>query len=754
MKAVENKIKELAFNQQSTKDGLAEIQQNENAKSEAIKLLREIKAPNTFVSSPYIQYAESVRTYNDMVTDYAEILLNRNINKVDDFGRQFNSLNSLLESPLSFEENMFGYENQTPVEAMIARKSKDNVASKMSDNPEAMRSQPEWQKGWRGRSVNSDRKDNPTKVTTIESNAAFLGETSYNELILAKLKGLLPKIGGVNITLDNYYNTMGFVVPYKENLKNADDVAHALLNDVLFKYKVPYDLEIAIDVDKNGNEIKSSLIQIKNRLKDITKTPAVSMGVARRISEALVGDGQLMDWFNSLETLIGFDRSAKIIDPEKALAVVQSINGKESFAYKFAKQMLFRMYNNEITANEGSRERTIGALNSNDKVSNYSLFDNIMDLQDLLMYSNQANYSENANFPSDMTDEKMIDIIRRLPEILESIDAINHDIGLARKSFSRFRSEHVRKTILGDIRLVQEQNADGIRANKELLDEIKNSFFDIQALDDIQWHLDYISKGGIVGVEGFSALQLMDRLAAIPSAASQEYFVTVPPSVRVGGLVDRYWALKEFFTNPMMKDADGKRLTGTDNYVYNTIEKVADRPDEFDENYMQDRAARPGMADETVNRMPEGSEQTQEQLEAARRKEQFEEFKKIKSWMTHAGIAIFQTFTNPKEVYSHEIDIYKVRQFFTLFAQAIAESEQAVDAMNAGQSDIQLSNEYRNRVNNMMAEQVQLWSNKYGADGFAEILANIMMRYKGYFKEIVIAIKKIHLYNIFKKYIS
>jgi hypothetical protein len=725
MKAVENKIKELAFNQQSTKDGLAEIQQNENAKSEAIKLLREIKAPNTFVSSPYIQYAESVRTYNDMVTDYAEILLNRNINKVDDFGRQFNSLNSLLESPLSFEENMFGYENQTPVEAMIARKSKDNVASKMSDNPEAMRSQPEWQKGWRGRSVNSDRKDNPTKVTTIESNAAFLGETSYNELILAKLKGLLPKIGGVNITLDNYYNTMGFVVPYKENLKNADDVAHALLNDVLFKYKVPYDLEIVIDVDKNKNEIKSSLIQIKNRLKDITKTPAVSMGVARRISEALVGDGQLMDWFNSLETLIGFDRSAKIIDPEKALAVVQSINGKESFAYKFAKQMLFRMYNNEITANEGGRERTIGALNSTDKVSNYSLFDNIMDLQDLLMYSNQANYSENANFPSDMTDEKMIDIIRRLPEILESIDAINHDIGLARKSFSRFRSEHVRKTILGDIRLIQEQNADGIRANKELLDEIKNSFFDIQALDDIQWHLDYISKGGIVGVEGFSALQLMDRLAAIPSAASQEYFVTVPPSVRVGGLVDRYWALKEFFTNPMMKDADGKRLTGTDNYVYNTIEKVADRPDEFDENYMQDRAARPGMADETVNRMPEGSEQTQEQLEAARRKEQFEEFKKIKSWMTHAGIAIFQTFTDPKEVYSHEIDIYKVRQFFTLFAQAIAESEQAVDAMNAGQSDIQLSNEYRNRVNNMMAEQVQLWSNKYGADGFAEILANI-----------------------------
>ena len=54
-KGVENSIKELAFNQQSTKDGLAEIQQNENTKREAIKLLREIKAPNAFVSAPHTQ---------------------------------------------------------------------------------------------------------------------------------------------------------------------------------------------------------------------------------------------------------------------------------------------------------------------------------------------------------------------------------------------------------------------------------------------------------------------------------------------------------------------------------------------------------------------------------------------------------------------------------------------------------------------------------------------------------------------------
>lgn len=698
--------------------------ENEQAKVDSIRILKQMPQSEFPIAAPYIQYAQSVNDYNEMVTDYAEVLLNKNINKLDEFGREFEQLSSLLEKPLPFEPNMFGFENQTPEEAVEVRKRKDVVEKKMASTPDAIQNQPEWQKGFRGRSITKDRKENPSKVVTIENNAAYLGETEYNNLLLAKLKGAVPTMAGFDYSFDQYYQTMGFVLPSKENLKNSDEVVYTLLKDHLFKHKLPHDFEVVIGKDLNGNEIKSKLIGIADKMKGV-KTNATKRSIAKQVSEALVGDGQLMEWFNSLEALIGFDRSRRSVDPETALGVVQSLNGRESFAYRFAKQMLFRMYNNNITQGDGRNERTLDASKENVNEREYSLFDNIQDLQDLLMYSNQAKYGQVEG----MDDSKMIAILGRLPEILESINAINHDIGLARKAFSRFRSEFLRQTILGDIRLIQEQNAEGIRANRELAEQIKKSFFDIQALDDIQWQIDYLEKGGIVGVEGFSALDLMDRLASIPSSASKEYFINYTGNAKTASLVDRYWALKEFFENPMMQ-VDGKSVADTHNYVFNTIEKVEDRPDENDENYTQDRPARPGMADETINRMREGSEQTQEQLEATRRKELFEEFKKINSWMTNAGIAVFQTFEDSSEVYSHEIDVSKVRRFFDVFAQVMAFEEHTANrpyetAVGRYGPELSRDNEARTRLNNMMAEQLQMWINKYGPDGLSPIFAKI-----------------------------
>lgn len=684
--AMQDRIKQLVAKQQNVADNISRIIEEYNARIKAIDLLGKMPASTEATSVDYKRFAEATNNYNELVVDYAEILLNRNLNKVDEFGRSFTKLTSLYKNPFTFEENLFGYENQSPEKAIETRDAKRKVESELVNTPEKIEEQIEWQQGFRGRSTSKDREDNPLKLTTIEGNAAFLGEEEYNNMLLTKLKGANIEMDGLEYSFDDFYKTMGFLTQAGSRLKDGDDVVYSSLKDNLFKYKLPNDLKVITGYDANDKPIEKPIrFAYKTLLDKFTKGNVTLRQLANQITAPLVEDGTLMEWFENLNSLIGFDMSAGNIDPNTSLGVVKSINGKESFAFKFAKQLLYRMYNNSPVVTRNGEQRTAKALDEEPLNRDYSLFDNIKDLQDLLMYSDPTKYSNRPEY-KEITNEKATDILLRLPSIFESIDAINHDIGLARKSFSRFRSEHVRNTIYADIRLIQEQNTDGIRANKELSEQIKKSFYDIQALDDIEWQIKYHSKGGVVGVKGFNALDLMSRFAAIPSSASKEYFVS----------------------------SEG------------VVQKVESRVDENDPDFLEDRPAKMGPFDETVSMMAQGVEQTQEQIDSARRKEQNEELKKIKSWATHAGIAVFQTFSSPKDIHSHSLDVEKTRRFFQLFSKAIAESETAIVLMeNDRQSEIGKLNRYRNAVNAMMAEQVSLWSNKYGDEGFADVLANI-----------------------------
>lgn len=685
----------------------------EALRNEAVALLR---SPET-VSEPLlannaVAYASAVNDYNDLVLNYAEFILNKNLNKVDEFGRNFTPLNAAerISSIVPYQPNMFGYSNQNPIEARAARNARDKKFNELKDNPESLKSTYEWQHAYVGRYVSRDRKGNPDKVVTIDSNAANLGEEEYQRYLMAKLTGEPLMNNDGQQSYEDFYNTMGFN-PLRLDINTDGENEPLKLNEYLRKYPIP-DVEVTTMMSSDG-AIKLGIRKLNSTIiAGMIKNGKYVNSAVEGILNGFFETGDIDAWFSSVEKLIGYNRQTGEHN------VVFSLNGRESFASKFANQMKYRLFNNQKTVLTQNGERI-----SNPDPANPSLYEFIQKMREVHYFLNPSKYKDKPGYRKNVSDAEVSDVLARLPDFLEAVDAVNHDIGLARKSYSRFKSQYLKRTILGDIRLIQQQDADGIRANKELRDLIRKSYVDIEGFEDIAWMEGYNDKNGPIGFRGITATQLMNRLVSIPSSAAKEYFVTNTPSQYGKDAIDRFHSLADAFGNPMKKDAVGKSTHDTFNLVFNTLEQPENRPNEYDDEFSDDRPTRAGFGDETAGVMPQGSELTPEQLAASRKADLNEELKKIRSWVLHAGVSVFQSIPElAGDYYSSKIDTQRAKMFFTLFAAVNAEG----DSFNSAEYQ-----SARSILNNLLADQTNFLARKYReknnsiSQDFLDILSKI-----------------------------
>ena len=690
---------------------------------------RNVPTETGVVSPNYYSYAETVRDYNDLVLNYAELLLNKNLNKVEDFGRSFTPIASLIPNPsntLTFNVNLFGYNNES---ADVAIANRTNSRKEKNDKTDSeWKATTAWQQSYVGRYTSNDRAQNPEKVSNIESNAALLGEEHYNDYSIARINGEKPMYSGMSVSYSAYYSTMGFV-PLVSKERIVDGYSEPEdLDTYLLKFKVSDNL---IQYKKGETHPTIRGIDADKVLK-ASSDPEQLMRLATLVTNELFDSSKIDVWFSSLQKLIGYNRNTGEVN------IVQSLNGKETFASKFADQLIYRMFDGKLTTGIGAGESII---NSNS--SNKTLFEKINDLRSLYEFTHPMKLRDSPKIRPD----EIVRILADLNVFLEQVDALNQDIGLARKTYSRFKSKYLSSTIMGDVRLIQQQGTEGIRANQELIKIIQDSYYDIQGMDDIAWQMDYLNKNGPVGFQGITAIQMLDAFSKIPSSATNEYFITDPISgaytvetyvktdkgyekqtINVKGkgayraaLLQKYYALDEMYRqlgmgSPRGRDADGKMTYALDNLIFNTVGRPADRPSEFDEEFNEDITPL-NRGQETASSMPSNLDMTEEQLNNQRRIDLISESMRVKSWVTQAALVVFQEFSPVLELqYDSSINTDKAKRFFKLFAdsQAMLGEEQDGDASaNARNASIA-----RIKLAQMIKDQMLFLANKYkNSDG-------------------------------------
>lgn len=729
------------------------ISQN-NKRNELINLAIKKLIDNTEVNtqSSYYNYAAAVKDYNDLVTNYAELLLNKNLNKVDDFGRNFATTYSLIDSPsasLVFNANLFGYNNET-AKAAIANRVASNKALADSESDEEWKQTTAWQQAYVGRFTFNDRADNPEVVMRIESNAASLGENGYNDYVIARISGETLKLGDQEVSYSFYYTTMGFnSLETKQRIVDGYSEPEDL-DAYLLKYKLS-ESPIKFKDFAEGQKIPTlrdiNDRVIKNNQERIDK-------IAMRISEALFEESDISVWFASLQKLIGYNRF------DGTTNIVSEINGKETFASKFAKQLIYRMFDNKKVVTANGVEGIVRQENDN---AEPTLFERLESWRRIYEATHPLKYKDAPKLNKGELEATLADF----KVFLEQIDSLNTDIGLARKTYSRFKSKYVKNTIMGDIRLIQQQGTDGIRANDELIKVVQDSYFDIQGMEDISWQIDYLDKRGPVGFEGVTAIQMLDAFSRIPSSAMNEYFISNPTAesytvernvktkdengndvwtkekvvvrnrnANVATLLQRYYQAQEMYAetgmgSPRAKDSDGKRTYALDNLVFNTLERPADRPSELDEEFNDERT--PLNRGQETDSSFQSDEQSQEDIENRRRADLMEEVKRIKSWAFHSSIVLFQKFSPDSELqYMSEINSDRAKRFFYLFTEsrlAIANfgEEPIVDDFKTSRSAA-AQREFINLVKEQMAFLANRFKNADGSidKAFADIAEKAM----------------------------
>jgi hypothetical protein len=699
----------FASNENSARSSIVE----RDSRDKLLALLKEKNnaQPESPIRPTYYSYAQSVSDYNDLVLNYADILLNKNLSEVDEFGRNFADVTTALENPastLTFNVNLFGYNNELAATAMGHRAAREKA---LSDSPDdaAFKATFAYQQAFVGRIISKDRNNAIDKVVRIESNAAFLGEEAYNDFWIARLSGEVPTIGGLQISYKDYHTTMGFQPLITRERASDGTVEPEDLSLYLLKLRIP-DAEIDFSSKIAGK--KPSVRNFRdNFLKLAQSDVATKETAARLITEQLVDVAQIGKWISDLQDLIGYDNKTGLFD------VVESLNNKETFASKFAKQLIYRIFDNKLVVG-GTKGLTVNGADP----MNPTLFEHLQLIQRVY---DATHPGKSGKKEVNKNDQDLL--LSSLPIILEQIDALNSDIGLARKANSRFKSQYVASTIMGDIRLIQEQGAEGIRANAELIKAIQDSYFDIQAMEDAEWLTNYHTKNGPVGYSGVTALQLIDAFAKIPSSAMNEYFVTQGiQGTNVATLLQRYYQAQEMYAelgmgSPRAKDSDGKTTYALDNLTFNTVERVGDRPSEADEEFNDDRPAL-NRGQETAGTMPQGYEGTQEQLESQRRKSLMEEVKRIKSWMFASSVSIFQSFDENLELsYTSKINTNRAKTFFRLFAEAQVNGES--------------NNESKQRLLNLVRDQMVFLHYKYNTNEISVdspfvVIADNLFNYK------------------------
>ena len=685
---------------------------NKKKQTQVISLLtnKNTSVENGGVLPSYAPFIASVNSYNDLVVNFDEIILNKNLTRVNEFGREFVSLDNLLPESsngerrlafgVDFEPNIFGYSNEYPSNVIIDRLYVGNMRKK-GENEDVIEATAQWQRSFLSRYTSSDRERYPEKPMTVESNAAYAGEEDYNKYMMGRIAGaplLISKLDDNgnevlgDVSYDDYYKTMGFQ-PIVNNVRIFDGYADpALLNENLLKFSIS---DRSIELTKNFS-VKMRQLNSDAAIK-IFARDAGSLDIAiNKITEMLFDGNEvgirIDDWFNTISSLIGYNKKTG------EATVVRSIDGRETFASKFADQMIFRMF-----GKEDSRSK------------------NLQEYIELLSKAYKALRPGEFKDTGKLGAEEKRVIIDELPIFLELVDAANRDIGLGRKAYSRFRSRFLTGTINADIRLIQEQGAEGIRANEELVKSIADSYYDIQAMFDVEWHSNYLTNGGPIGYQGLTALQLMDEFARIPSSATNEFFVKGKMPTKVGYLLDYYNNMQEAYGSVRKKDADGKSGYALDNLIFNPIERPADSPSELDEEFNADIAARPSEFTETLNALPQGYEGTAEQLDANRRKDLVEEQKRLKSWATHTALAIFQSIpSTANSIFTRAVTPDRAKLFFYLFAKA-QDMSATIEDKRATQG----------ALNTLVGEQMTQLSSIYGTlkqevNPFADIAGKVM----------------------------
>lgn len=643
----------------------------ENKKNKAIELLDQMSSTGDSVTA-YWNYAKSIKDYNDLVLNYAEIVLNKNLNEVDEFGRTFdvvgteigirvkdndltfvqdqgllteNTVPNIQSALFAYEPNVFGYQNQSPDYAITARGAKRDILEKT--DIDIAKNDQSFVFGYIGRYTSDDRKNFTDKVLRIESNAAFLGESEYNSLVLARINGEQITIGSLNQTYSDFSRTMGFN-PIQVKQSPNGDVTPTALNNYLNKMVIPDTAITIAGADGESSTIRkmSSSGRIKNAQFPLRGESALTQAVNILFKESAIDS-----WIGGLQDLIGYDPTTG------ATSVVNEIAGKQSFASKFAQQVAYRIYGGGLIVGSGVQEKLVGADGD-------TLYGFIREYRNAYYSFNSGLTKPEGVITKSFSPAEIADLIQRLPTFLEAIDALNQDIGLARKAYSRFTSKYVSNTILGDIRLIQEQGADGIRANEELLKAIKNSYYDIQGMDNVEFEINQINQGGQIGIKGMSALELMNSLVTVPESAQNEYHVVNLQSEKAKQLADYYSTFEEVGLNLRGKDADGKTGFALDNLIFNVVQRIGDRPDEADVNFNEDQDIKASQADEA----------TSEALDAYRRKQLHEEVKRLKSWTNQAGLSIFQSVAGPLgQQRLSGLNPMLAKRFFSLFAKAANE---------------------------------------------------------------------------------
>jgi hypothetical protein len=678
--------------------------QEKTKQSKLLSLLinKNTSIENAGIVPTYAPYIESVNNYNELVLNFDEIILNKNLTRVDDFGRDFVPLSELIPNlsvGVNTDQNVFGYVNQYPSEIMNDRAAVAAMRRK-GETEESIQASTVWQNAFLGRYTSKDRELYPEKTTRTEANSSFLGEKQYNEFVIGRMAGatlVIPRVDQEgNITMsqvsyDDYYKTMGFQ-PVVNKYRIFDGYADpSLLNDNLLKYsvsdrKITLSKDVELDMRNLNGEIATRFFARKDANYD---------NAIKGVTEILFGGNDaninIADWFDTITGLIGYNE--KTGEP----MVVDSINGQQTFASKFADQMMFRMFGKETQQDK-----------------------NLKDYIQLLDKAHKALRPGEFKNAAKLTESEKLTIIQELPVFLELVDAANRDIGLARKAYSRFRSRFLSSTINADIRLIQEQGASGIRANQNLVAAISESFYDIQAMFDVEWHSNYLANGGQVGYQGLTALQLMDEFSRIPSSATNEYFVVGRPSTKAKYLLDYFTSRQGTMGDARTKDSDGKTGYPLDNLIFNAIERPADKPSELDEEFNDERAIKANEFTETLDMMPQGYEGTVEQLEASRRKDLINEEKRMKSWATHSALSIFQSIPSAtNNSFSRTIAPERAKAFFDLFAKTqitSATKEEKIVTQSA----------LRSLVSEQMVQLSKLYgTSKEEANPFAEIAGKV-----------------------------
>lgn len=267
------------------------------------------------VSYTVSYWLNAVNDMDELITQAHSLILNKNINREGEFGREFKPI------PTVDEPTMFGYQMFSPMKIIENNRLSGDANVEFKAAFQA-----------KNRITSRDYSENPIKVTMIQSNAAYLGEEGYMDYIAARING------EDGIDFEHYYSNFGFVTPlivvHKQTSKTQ---AENVLNH-LVKFPVE-NIEFSF-------VIEGEVVTQEMRLSKLEKLPSEDAPrIAKQIHDSFYNAGRSIDeWVDNIETVIGLR--------ENSDQLVLTINGNNSFAADFSSQLGYRIQGVDVNLND------------------------------------------------------------------------------------------------------------------------------------------------------------------------------------------------------------------------------------------------------------------------------------------------------------------------------------------------------------------------------------------------------------------